>query len=240
LRIADVRSLLNFWANNQYQLLPRSVQQELLALGPDQAVLLVFKSKVILRLLANVVKPIFVAGLCQGEKEAVDFIDLHREKVRAIIAGDELADDNSTSLVQRAYLQLPELRTMVIIERPIDVEDIELFNAVIADADLDSRNLHIYKGIMAMLGRKRYRSPGVAIQALECLESRETLKLTQREKDIVRCFARGLSNKEAARELGLSIYTIQTYSADLLAKLEVSNRQKALLKVLAHYGRLPD
>jgi DNA-binding NarL/FixJ family response regulator len=240
LKIADAGSLLNFCANNQYQLLPRSVHQKLLALGPDQPVLLVFKSKVILRLLANLAKPIFAAGLCQGEKEAVDFISIHRKKVRAIVTGDELADGNPASIVQKAYLQLPELRSMVIIERPIRVEDLELFNAVIADADLDSRNRHIRKGIMAMLGRRRYRSPGVAIQALECLESRGTLRLTQREKDIVRCFARGLSNKEAARELGLSIYTIQTYSADLLAKLEVSNRQKALLKVLAHYGRLPD
>ena len=43
----------------------------------------------------------------------------------------------------------------------------------------------------------------------------------------------GLTNREAAQTLGLSTYTVQTYSSDLLAKLGVKNRQKALLKVVA-------
>ena len=42
----------------------------------------------------------------------------------------------------------------------------------------------------------------------------------------------GLTNREAAQTLGLSTYTVQTYSSDLLAKLGVKNRQKPCSKQL--------
>jgi len=44
----------------------------------------------------------------------------------------------------------------------------------------------------------------------------------------------GLSNREAAERLQLSPHSTKTYSKRLLAKLNVNNRQRALLRVFGN------
>jgi DNA-binding NarL/FixJ family response regulator len=53
--------------------------------------------------------------------------------------------------------------------------------------------------------------------------------LTERERDIVRRLARGLSNAALARELGLSEATIKTHVTRLLTKLGVRSRVQAVV-----------
>jgi DNA-binding NarL/FixJ family response regulator len=53
--------------------------------------------------------------------------------------------------------------------------------------------------------------------------------LTERERDIVRRLARGLSNAALARELNLSEATIKTHVTRLLAKLDVRSRVQAVV-----------
>ena len=52
--------------------------------------------------------------------------------------------------------------------------------------------------------------------------------LTARELEILELIARGMSNAEAARALGLSPGTIRTHLEHIYAKLEVSNRTEAV------------
>ena len=49
---------------------------------------------------------------------------------------------------------------------------------------------------------------------------------------MLECYALGLTNSQAAERLSLSPQSTKTYSRNLLAKLNVSNRQLALLKVM--------
>jgi len=53
--------------------------------------------------------------------------------------------------------------------------------------------------------------------------------LTEREKDITRRLARGLSNAALAQELGLSEATIKTHVTRLLTKLQVRSRVQAVV-----------
>lgn len=46
-------------------------------------------------------------------------------------------------------------------------------------------------------------------------------KMTEREKEIIRCVARGMSNKEIASELCLSIHTVTTYRRNISSKLNI-------------------
>jgi DNA-binding NarL/FixJ family response regulator len=131
----------------------------------------------------------------------------------------------------------PNLRMMAIIQDPHKNLGCDSFHAVIADADIGAEDFPVYQGLMAMLSNTSYDSP--TIQTTHQMLTRESVRgrkprveLTPREHDILRCYAMGLTNREAAKMLGLSIYTVQTYSSDLLAKLGVRNRQKALLKAL--------
>jgi len=56
--------------------------------------------------------------------------------------------------------------------------------------------------------------------------------LTQREIDILRLIAKGLSNNEAASVLGLSRSTIRTHLEHAYQKLEVTNRVEAITEGL--------
>jgi DNA-binding NarL/FixJ family response regulator len=53
--------------------------------------------------------------------------------------------------------------------------------------------------------------------------------LTEREKDIARRLARGLSNAALAQELGLSEATVKTHVTRLLTKLQVRSRVQAVV-----------
>lgn len=60
--------------------------------------------------------------------------------------------------------------------------------------------------------------------------------LTPREQDILSAIARGLSNKEIARQLDLSPGTVKNYVAKLLQIYEVSSRTKLLAKIAANFN----
>jgi DNA-binding NarL/FixJ family response regulator len=73
--------------------------------------------------------------------------------------------------------------------------------------------------------------PGVAAQVLRM--SREPVTdpdgLTDRERDVLSLLADGSSNAQIARQLGLSLKTVQNYVSRILDKLQVSDRTQAAL-----------
>jgi len=55
--------------------------------------------------------------------------------------------------------------------------------------------------------------------------------LTQRERDVLRELGNGISNKEIARKLGLSLSTVKHHVHNILIKLQVVRRVEAMRKV---------
>lgn len=58
--------------------------------------------------------------------------------------------------------------------------------------------------------------------------------LTDREKDVLRCLGRGLSNKEIAAELFITERTARTYVSNILGKLDLASRTQAALWAVEH------
>jgi len=58
--------------------------------------------------------------------------------------------------------------------------------------------------------------------------------LTDREKMVLRCVARGLSNKQIANDLGISSATVRTHISNLLRKLSLENRTQLALYAQEH------
>lgn len=67
-------------------------------------------------------------------------------------------------------------------------------------------------------------------QRMPC--DRSTQQLTERELDVLRMAARGLSNKEIGGELSLSARTVQVHLAHIFGKLQVTSRTEAVICAL--------
>lgn len=61
-------------------------------------------------------------------------------------------------------------------------------------------------------------------------EALNRLDITKREYEVLELIAQGLSNKEIADKLFVSLNTIKTHSSNLFLKLEVSRRTQAVQK----------
>ena len=59
-------------------------------------------------------------------------------------------------------------------------------------------------------------------------------QLSEREREILRLVARGLSNEEIARQLFLSKGTVRNYVSAILSKLEVSDRTQAAVLAIKY------
>jgi DNA-binding NarL/FixJ family response regulator len=51
-------------------------------------------------------------------------------------------------------------------------------------------------------------------------------RLSQREREVLRLIARGYAYKEVARELFISVKTVETHVSSVLRKLQLSNRHE--------------
>jgi DNA-binding NarL/FixJ family response regulator len=71
--------------------------------------------------------------------------------------------------------------------------------------------------------------PGMAARLLERTPAGRDL--TPREAEVLALVARGRSNAEVARALGLSVKTVQNHVSSVLAKLQVRDRTQAVLRL---------
>jgi DNA-binding NarL/FixJ family response regulator len=58
--------------------------------------------------------------------------------------------------------------------------------------------------------------------------------ITRREREIIVCIALGQSNKSAARELGLSVKTVEKHRSNLMRKLDLHNSAAVTMFALQH------
>lgn len=65
-------------------------------------------------------------------------------------------------------------------------------------------------------------------------------KLTQREQQIVKLIAEGLTNKEIAAALGMSEETVKTHIKKIMLKLNVDNRGKVIAWYFRSCGEFRD
>ncbi len=86
--------------------------------------------------------------------------------------------------------------------------------------------------------------PGVASHVLTLTASpgpasphRSTGGLTEREHDVLTLLAEGSSNAQIARELGLSLKTVQNYVSRILDKLQVADRTQAAIRARRDHDR---
>lgn len=99
----------------------------------------------------------------------------------------------------------------------------------------DSAVQDLVAGIRAVMEGRAYYSPAVQGQLASLVREprgRAGLEsLTEREREVLRHVARGLTTKEIAAELGISMRTVDSHRANLMRKLDL--RSVALLTQFA-------
>jgi DNA-binding NarL/FixJ family response regulator len=83
-------------------------------------------------------------------------------------------------------------------------------------------------GVTAHRARNAVRQQGLAFDALDDAAS----ALTPREVEILRLVAAGMSNREIGDALGLAEGTVKNHASNILSKLGVRDRTRAVLKAL--------
>ena len=73
-------------------------------------------------------------------------------------------------------------------------------------------------------------SGGVVDEAEDALDA-----LSPREREVMRLIARGYTYREVARDLVLSVKTIETHVSSVLRKLQLSNRHELAKWAAAHH-----
>ena len=87
---------------------------------------------------------------------------------------------------------------------------------------------------------RRMRTGGEAAGGAAGRSEAAVASLTARERDVLACVARGLSNRAIADELGMAERTARTHVSNILAKLGLTSRtQAALFAVEHHLDRAP-
>ena len=140
----------------------------------------------------------------------------------------------ATAAIRR---EVPETEVLVLTSV---LQDASVVGAIRAGAigylhkDTDGDELR--QAIKAAAGGRVWLSPQAAtwlmreMQAPQASEGADTgQSLTQREQDVLRLLAQGLSNRDIGSALGIGEKTVKTHVHSLLAKLGVQSRTQAVL-----------
>jgi len=93
----------------------------------------------------------------------------------------------------------------------------------------DTEADELIRAIKAAANGQVQLSPKAAARLMREVRTPESAELTEREAEVLRLLARGLSNKEIAQALVIGEKTVKTHVSNILSKLNVSSRTQAAL-----------
>jgi len=181
-----------------------------------------------------------VVGVAQDGAEAVELVE--KTKPDIVLMDLNLPGVSGVQATRIIREKFPAVRVLVLTTYDADEW---LFDAIRAGASgyllKDTPRAHLIKAIEGTLTGQTFVDANVAgklfTQIADPAVARDTTlanSLSQRERDVLRLLARGLSNTEIANQLYLSEGTIRNSVSTLFEKLGVSDRTRAALIALRH------
>ena len=192
-----------------------------------------------LRAILGTAADIEVVGLANDGEEAVRQVEaLHPQLVLMDLKMPVMNGIQATRLIKERF---PEVRILVLTTYDFDEWVLE---AVRAGANgyllKDTPREQLFGAIYGTIEGKGYIDPLVAPKLLDQISGTPpsapnvelTRMLSERELDVLRLLARGLTNSEIARQLFLSEGTIKNYVSAIFAKINVGDRTQATIFAL--------
>lgn len=193
-----------------------------------------------LEMLLKLERDIEVVGLAQDGDEGVA---LTADKSPDLVLMDlKMPGMNGVEATRRIRAQHPGVKVLVLTTYD---DDEWVFDAIRAGASgyllKDTPREKVVEAIRGTVAGKSYVDPVVAGKLLAQVSSVQvrsssalTEKLSEREAEILRLLARGLSNTEIAKQLHLSEGTVRNHVSAIFAKLDVSDRTQAAIIAIQH------
>jgi DNA-binding NarL/FixJ family response regulator len=149
---------------------------------------------------------------------------------------------NGVEATRQIRTRCPEAKVLVLTTYD---DDEWVFDAIQAGASgyllKDAPRDEVLKAIRGTVAGKTYLDPSVAGKILRQASNHQTQpttliisKLTDREIEVLRLLANGLSNTDIADRLCLSEGTVRNHVSSILAKLDVSDRTQAAVIAIQH------
>jgi DNA-binding NarL/FixJ family response regulator len=170
-------------------------------------------------------------------KSPVEVILMNTDHVKP--AGQEMA------VVRRLHLAHPQIAKVLLLEAPDRDSVVNAFRSgakgIFCFADYPFRLLcrciqSVHQGqVWANSKQLQYLVDIVTqVPCLRMVNACGTNLLTAREEQVVALVADGFSNREVARELGLSEHTVKKYLFHIFDKLGISSRVELVLYAVSH------
>ena len=193
-----------------------------------------------LAMLLKLEPDIEVVGTVEDGAAAVEMVA--DKKPNVILMDLKMPIMNGVEATRQIKEKYPEVKVLVLTTY---ADDEWVFDAIQAGASgyllKDTPREDLIKAVMGTVAGKTYVDPSIAGKVLEQVSSHQTQpatlitsKLTDREIEVLRLMARGLSNADIADQLFLSDGTVRNHVSAILAKLGVSDRTQAAVIAIQH------
>jgi DNA-binding NarL/FixJ family response regulator len=181
-----------------------------------------------------------VVGTAEDGAAAVELVA--KEKPDLVLMDLKMPVLNGVEATRRIKTSHPDIKVLVLTTYD---NDEWVFDAISAGASgyllKDTPRDELIKAIRGTMAGMTYLDPSVAGKVLERVSSHQTQpttlvtsKLTNREIEILRLIAKGLSNTDVADRLFLSEGTVRNHVSAILTKLGVSDRTQAAVIAIQH------
>ena len=181
-----------------------------------------------------------VVGTAGDGAEAVEMVSDKRPDL--ILMDLKMPIMNGVEATRQIRMKYPEVKVLVLTTY---ADDEWVFDAIQAGASgyllKDTPREELIRAVRGTVTGKTYVDPSIAGKVLDQVSSHQTQqatlitsKLTEREIEVLRLVARGLSNADIADQLFLSDGTVRNHVSAILAKLGVSDRTQAAVIAIQH------
>lgn len=191
----------------------------------DKSIAIASESKLVLSTLyASIKRKELITFASTSGSPLLEHLKSH--KVGLLLVTEGLEDMSGDQFIETALTLQPDLRSVLLVESHLlEGEPLKIYKSdvIIASRDMLNRDFALRAGVLAALGGARYRSPSI-----NSYSSGVGIELTATERKMLEFYAAGLTIAEMAERLPYTKNTVKTYSRNLLQKLGVGNRQKAI------------
>ncbi|WP_411562893.1 response regulator [Pseudomonas shirazensis] len=185
-----------------------------------------------IRALLSVVPNVAVVGEAENGAQAIEMVE--QCKPDPLLLDINLPDINGLVLTRKIRERHPSLRILVLSMHDSKEYVSESLRAGASGYVLkNSPSREIVAAIEAIATGGTFYSAEIAQKLL--LDDGESSELTPRESQVLYKMAQGLNNKEMARELNISVRTVETHRLSIRRKLKI-DKPAALVKYAIDHG----